>query len=175
VAIGTARDSPAVDWSDGNNIALPRELYLAFALQAAGEAEKAKQAYSNAETAVRARLAKQPDSAELHLALGLAFAGLGNREGALPEGRRAAELMPVGRDVISGPGMQVWLAELEARTGEKDSAFERLRKVLELPSGGAVSPALLKLDTAWDPLRSDPRFEALLRAGESEVRTAPQG
>jgi serine/threonine-protein kinase len=170
-----ARESSVAAWSDGNNIALPRELYLAFALQAAGDAEKAKQAYSNVDTTVAAMLTKQPDSAELHLALGLADAGLARREDALREGRRAAELMPVDRDVISGPGMQVWLAELEARIGEKDAAFERLRKALDLPSGGAVSPALLKLDAAWDPLRSDPRFEVLLKAGEGEARTAPHG
>ncbi|HEX3124230.1 MAG TPA: hypothetical protein VHQ21_13100 [Rhodanobacteraceae bacterium] len=174
-AIGVAQGGIAAAWSDGNNIALPRELYLAFAHEAAGEAAKAKQAYSNVDAAVGAMLAKQPDSAELHLALGFAEAGLGRRDDALREGRRAAELMPVSRDVISGPGMQVWLAQLEVRVGEKDAAFERLQQVIGLPSGGAISPALLKIDAVWDSLRSDPRFDALLKQGEREVRTTPQG
>jgi TolB-like protein len=174
-AIGVAQGGIAAAWSDGNNIALPRELYLAFAHEAAGEAAKAKQAYSNVDAAVGAMLAKQPDSAESHLALGFAEAGLGRRDDALREGRRAAELMPVSRDVISGPGMQVWLAQLEVRVGEKDAAFERLQQVIGLPSGGAISPALLKIDAVWDSLRSDPRFDALLKQGEREVRTTPQG
>ncbi len=174
-AIGVAQAGNAAAWADGNNIALPRELYLAFAHEAAGDAAKAKQAYSNVDTAVSVPLAKQPDSAELHLALGFAEAGLGRRDDALREGRRAAELMPVGRDVISGPGMQVWLAQLEARVGEKDAAFERLQQTIGLPSGGAISPALLKVDAVWDTLRSDPRFDALLKQGEREVRITPQG
>ena len=174
-AIGVAQAGGVAAWADGNNIALPRELYLAFAHEAAGEAAKAKQAYSNVDAAVGAILKKQPDSAELHLALGFAEAGLGRREDALLEGRRAAELMPVSRDVISGPGMQVWLAQLEARVGEKDAAFERLQQIIGLPSGGAISPAVLKLDAVWDALRSDPRFDALLKQGEREVRTTPQG
>jgi len=174
-AIGVAQAGSAAAWADGNNIALPRELYLAFAHEAAGEAAKAKQAYSNVDAAVGAMLAKQPDNAESHLALGFAEAGLGRRDDALREGRRAAELMPVSRDVISGPGMQVWLAQLEARVGEKDAAFERLQQALVLPSGGAISPALLKMDAVWDSLRADPRFDALLKQGEREVRTTPQG
>jgi serine/threonine-protein kinase len=174
-AIVVAQADSAAAWSDGNNIALPRELYLAFAHEAAGEVAKAKPAYSNVDAAVSATLAKQPDSAELHLALGFAEAGLGRREDALREGRRAAELMPVSRDVISGSAMQVWLAQLEARIGDKDSAFERLRQAIALPCGGAVSPALLKLDPVWDALRSDPRFDALLKQGAREVRTTPQG
>jgi len=174
-AIGVAQAGRDAAWADSNNIVLPRELYLAFAHAAAGEAAKAKQAYSNVDAAVGAMLAKQPDSAELHLALGFAEAGLGRRDDALREGRRAAELMPVSRDVISGPGMQVWLAQLEARVGEKDAAFERLQQVIGLPSGGAISPALLKIDAVWDSLRSDPRFDALLKQGEREVRTTPQG
>jgi TolB-like protein/Tfp pilus assembly protein PilF len=174
-AIGVAQAGRDAAWADSNNIVLPRELYLAFAHEAAGEAAKAKQAYSNVEAAVGAMLAKQPDSAESHLALGFAEAGLGRRDDALREGRRAAELMPVSRDVISGPGMQVWLAQLEARVGEKDAAFERLQQVIGLPSGGAISPALLKIDAVWDSLRSDPRFDALLKQGEREVRTTPQG
>ena len=174
-AIGVAQAASAAAWADGNNIALPRELYLAFAHEAAGEAANAKQAYSNVDAAVGAMLEKQPDSAEAHLALGFAKAGLGRRDDALREGRRAAELMPVSRDVISGPGMQVWLAQLEARVGEKDAAFERLQHVIGLPSGGAISPALLKIDAVWDSLRSDPRFDALLKQGEREVRTTPQG
>jgi TolB-like protein/Flp pilus assembly protein TadD len=174
-AIGVAQAGRDAAWADSNNIVLSRELYLAFAHEAAGEAAKAKQAYSNVEAAVGAMLAKQPDSAESHLALGFAEAGLGRRDDALREGRRAAELMPVSRDVISGPGMQVWLAQLEARVGEKDAAFERLQQVIGLPSGGAISPALLKIDAVWDSLRSDPRFDALLKQGEREVRTTPQG
>jgi hypothetical protein len=148
---------------------------VAWAQAGAGAAAKANEACSNVAKAMTESLAQQPDSFEQHLALALADAGIGRKDDALREGRRAAELMPVSRDIISGPGMQVWVAQLEVRVGENDAALERLRRVLLLPSGGAISAALLKLDPVWDPLRRDPRFDALIKQAESEVVIATHG
>jgi hypothetical protein len=117
-------------------------------------------------------LTRQPDASDLHLALGLAAAGLGNKDEALREGRRAAELMPPTRDNISGSGTLVWLAQIEVMVGERDAVFEHLRQALALPSGGSISPAVLKLDPAWQPLRADPRFAQLLMLGEGPVEIA---
>jgi serine/threonine-protein kinase len=172
-AVRMAQESKADSWSDANNIVLPRDLYLAQALAAMDDAAKAQVAYANVAKTMTAALVQQPDNFEQHLALALAEAGLGRKDDALREGRRAAELMPVSRDIISGIGTQVWVAQIEARVGQNDGAFERLRQVLQLPSGGAISTALLRLDTAWDPLRKDARFDALLKQAESEVSTKP--
>jgi tetratricopeptide (TPR) repeat protein len=160
-AIDVARFDAASDWSDAANIALPRELYLAWAFQASRDNDNASHAYAKVSNAIQAALAQSPDAAELHLALGFADAGLGDKDSALREGRRAVELMPVSRDVLSGSSILVWLAQIEVRVGEPDAAFDHLRQGLTAPSGGNISPALLKLDPVWDPLRKDPRFEKL--------------
>jgi serine/threonine-protein kinase len=76
--------------------------------------------------------------------------------------------MPVSRDASSGPSYLGFLAQLFVRLGENDQALDTLRQVLAVPSSGvAISPALLKLDPVWDPLRKDPRFQKLIVDGEA--------
>jgi serine/threonine-protein kinase len=157
-------------WGDQANIALPRSLYLAWAQRAVGNAAAARAAAAAALDTNRAALAAQPDDALLHLALGLAEAEQGDKN-ASREGRQAAALLSVQRDAYTGPGVLVWLAALEVRVGENDAAFDHLRLALGLSSGAMVSPAALKLDPFWDPIRNDPRFAQLLALGEQPVET----
>jgi hypothetical protein len=74
--------------------------------------------------------------------------------------------------VLAGSDVMVGLAALEVRVGDNDAAFEHLRQALALSSGQSISPALLKLDPAWDPIRNDPRFAQLLVLGEGPVKIA---
>jgi hypothetical protein len=49
--------------------------------------------------------------------------------------------------------------------GDKKRAIDRLQHLLQIPYGSVgqpVTPALLRLDPAWDPLRGDPRFEQIV-------------
>jgi serine/threonine-protein kinase len=173
-ALKAAQSDQASDWSDAENIVLPRELYVAWAFQASGDDGRARDAYTNVRTAANAALALTPDAAELHLALAFADAGLGNKDEALRAGHRASELLPVSRDVLSGSSILIWLAQVEVRVGDNDAAFDPISKALAAPSGGSISSALLKLDPVWDPLRKDPRFARLLAEGEAPVSTAPK-
>ena len=155
-------------WSDNSNVTLPRRLYLAFAYQAAGDIPKAQLLYVEVRTQMQTALQQRADDPDLHLALGFAAAGLGLKDEAIGEGRKAATLLPVSRDSYSGPGYLTWLAQIYLRVGQKDEAIDTLREVLAVPSGGsAISPALLKLDPVWDPLRKDPRFQKLVTDGEA--------
>jgi serine/threonine protein kinase/tetratricopeptide (TPR) repeat protein len=92
--------------------------------------------------------------------LGLIDAALGRKEEALREGRRAIELLPVGKDPINGITMVKYLAMIAAWAGDKDLACEQLAIALRPPS--RLTYGELKLLPFWDPLRGDPRFEKIV-------------
>ena len=167
-AVKTAETDTAPNWTGQSNETLPRHLYLAWAYQAAGDNTKAQPLYAGVRTQMQAALQQRPDDPDLHLALGFAAAGLGHKDEAIREGRKATTLMPVSRDAYSGPGYLGYVAQLFVRLGENDQALDTLRQLLAVPSSGvAISPALLKLDPVWDPLRNDPRFQKLIADGEA--------
>jgi hypothetical protein len=87
-------------------------------------------------------------------------AGLGRREEALREGRSAVELVPVEKDALVGTTMIKYLAMIAAWIGDRDLACEQLAIAVRPPS--TVSYGQLKLLPFWDPLRGDPRFEAIV-------------
>jgi len=94
--------------------------------------------------------------------LGLIDAGLGRKEEALREGRRAVELMPVSKDALNGPDMIQYLAVIAAWVGDKDLAIEQLTKATQLTNFSISTYGTLKLLPFWDPLRGDPRFEKIV-------------
>lgn len=111
---------------------------------------------------------QRPDNPDLHLALGLAAAWLGLKDEAIREGRKTVSLMPMSRDALSAPTYVAYLAQLYVRVGENAQAIDTLQEVMTMPSGGgAISPALFKLDPVWDPLRKDPRFQKLIADAEA--------
>ncbi len=171
-AIQRVRADTLANWVDPNNVALPRELFLAWALGASGDSAAARTTYTAVASRARSALGAHPDQPELHLALGFAEAGLGHAEEAVGEGRRAAELMPVERDAITGPDYLTYLARLYAQVGQKRQAVELLEKLLATPTGGILSPAWLRLNPFWDPLREEPGFRELLRE-RGPVPTSP--
>jgi TolB-like protein/Tfp pilus assembly protein PilF len=170
-ALRAAQNSADVDWSDQVNVALPRLLYVAWAYQAGGDAAKAAENYSLVQKAANEALLQQPDRAELHLSLAFANAGLGREDDAVREGKRALALLPPSRDALSGSAMMIYVAQVHVRVGDNDTAFDLLHQALLQLSGQPLSPALLKLDPTWDPLRNDPRFAQLLALGEHPVET----
>jgi serine/threonine protein kinase/tetratricopeptide (TPR) repeat protein len=115
-------------------------------------------------TAVRAQQEKtvqaEPNYGPALCVLGLIDAGLGRKEEALREGRRAVELVPVERDALVGPTVIKYLAMIAAWIGDKDLACEQLAIAVRPPS--TLSYGQLKLLPFWDPLRGDPRFEKIV-------------
>jgi tetratricopeptide (TPR) repeat protein len=102
----------------------------------------------------------QPDYGPAVCILALIDAGLGRKEEALREIRRAVELVPVEKDALNGADMIQYSAIVAAWVGEKDLALEHLAKAVQMP--GFLSYGRLKLLPWWDPLRADPRFEKIV-------------
>lgn len=165
-ALKTLASSPGIrlrDWWSANVI-LPNALLRARIYKVQGEISLARKAYEETARALEAELKQQPDDADLHVGLGLSYAGLGRHDDAVREGQRAVALLPVSKDAFSAPGYLKYLAEIYTEVGDHEHALEVLSQLLAMPAGHVMSPALLKLDPAWDPLRDDARFKALLAA-----------
>jgi serine/threonine-protein kinase len=135
--------------------ALEGSLYLFL-----GEKEKAHAAFEQARIVAERLVRDAPDDPGRHAQLGAVLAGLGKKEDAINEGKKAVELLPESEDAFDGPQATAALAEIYAWVGEYDEALHLLDHLLNVPSGLTVWG--LKLDPAWDPLRKDPRFQALI-------------
>jgi tetratricopeptide (TPR) repeat protein len=101
-----------------------------------------------------------PNDAGLHAYLGVALAYLGRKEEALRAGERAAALRPISKDATNGPYFRHQLARIYILTGEPEKAIDQLEAILKVPY--YVTPAWLRIDPNFDPLRGNPRFEKLV-------------
>ena len=110
---------------------------------------------------------EQPDNAFVAAALAVAFAMLDEKDSALNEAQRAIMLVPTSKDRLSGPGFEENLALVETIIGENSRAISTLTRLLQTPYSGwlyspaPITPALLRFDPLWDPLRADPAFQKL--------------
>jgi TolB-like protein/Tfp pilus assembly protein PilF len=121
---------------------------------------KARSAFTAARAEQEKIVQAQPNYGPALCVLGLIDAGLGRKEEALREGRRAIELLPVKKDAAEGVPMLKYFAMIAAWIGDKDLACEQLGIAIHPPSN--LSYGQLKLLPLWDPLRGDPRFEQIV-------------
>jgi tetratricopeptide (TPR) repeat protein len=124
------------------------------------DSEKARAAFTSARAEQEKIIQAQPSYGPPLCVLGLIDAGLGRKEEALREGRRAVELLPVEKDPINGVAMTKYLAMIAAWVGDKDLACEQLAVAIRPPS--RLTYGQLKLLPFWDPLRGDPCFEKIV-------------
>jgi serine/threonine-protein kinase len=120
----------------------------------------ARVALLKAKNTCEEELKEKPDDAGLHIAHAKVLALLGEKDAALAEAQRAMELHPESKDAFEGPQITEQVAQVHATLGDNDQAIEILDGLLNRPSEVTVNT--LKLNPAWDPLRTDPRFQALL-------------
>ena len=138
----------------------PREFFEGTIHTFSSDKEKALSAFKRARPIAEKALREGPTDASRHVILGMILAGLGEKDAAIAEGIRAVELLPESEDALDGPKTTVALAQIYAWTGEIDQALQLLDRSLSTPNG--VTAPFLRLDPIWDPLRSDPRFLALI-------------
>jgi tetratricopeptide (TPR) repeat protein len=137
---------------------------LGFAKELAGDPPGARAAYEKARAELMKVIEAQPSSADAHLYLAFALAGLGEKEAAYSAAQKAIALRP-SVDAVVGASFDEAFARVKARFGENDAAIAEVRRLLSTnyigPEQIPLTPALLRLEPAWIPLRNDPRFQQL--------------
>jgi hypothetical protein len=160
-ALAAMEDNPAF-WGDGT-ILLSRHFGEGLLARAMHDDAKAVRAFAAARLEQEQVVEKQKDYGPALCVLALIDAGLGKKELALEEGKRAIELMPVEKDSINAQRMQIYFAIIAGWVGEKDLALQQLALAGRTPGACLIANyGALKLWPFWDPLRGDPRFEKLL-------------
>jgi TolB-like protein/Flp pilus assembly protein TadD len=161
VAVNRALDFiPAEGILEDHSIKYPREFFAGVAARAFNDTAAAQASFTAARAIAEKIVRDQPDNGIAWSLLGLIDAGLGRKEEAVREGRRACELLPMSKDAVLGLERITNLATIYAWTGENDLALEQLAVSAQTPFG--VHYGDLKLDPVWDPLRGDPRLEKIV-------------
>ncbi|HXO92537.1 MAG TPA: hypothetical protein VN825_00290 [Candidatus Acidoferrum sp.] len=144
-----------------------KQVGLALIQRLAGDTTSAKAVAEEALNTLEPIRKEQPDNAFVAAALAVAYAMLNQKESALNEAQHAMTLVPSSKDRLSGPGFEENLALVEMIIGDNRRAISILTRLLQTPYGGwlyspaPITPALLRLDPIWDPLRADPVFQKL--------------
>ncbi len=138
------------------------QVALAFAQRLAGDTAGAKVTAEKARNILEQLYRDQPDNAFVAASLSRAYAAMGEKDSALKAAERAIMLLPRAKDAEDGPGLEENLALIQTICGENSRAISALTQLLQTPyNGPPITPALLRLDPIWDPLRADPAFQKL--------------
>jgi serine/threonine-protein kinase len=157
-----AKPDPALGYINGR-----LRFWLGWAQDIAGDHAAAQESWRQARSELESFLKEQPENYDLIGDLALTNMGLGDKAAALALSEREIAVLPIEKDVITGAAPIETLARVAAQMGEHDRAIVALQQVLSIPGTGALekymplTPALLRLDPMFDPLRNDPRFQKL--------------
>jgi TolB-like protein/Tfp pilus assembly protein PilF len=133
---------------------------IGLAQKALGDENQSRAAFLKAKGMCEENVKQKPDDPDAHIQFAKVEAWLGEKDAALKEAQTAMQLRPESKDAFEGPAVTAQVAEIYTIVGENDRAIELLGGLMNRPSDLTVYG--LKLNPAWDPLRKDPRFQALI-------------
>ena len=139
---------------------LGRDFWVGLIARLKGDETSARAAFMRARAQQEEEIRGLPDDAGLLVDLGLIDAGLGRKEEALNEGRRAMELLSSVKNSYTEPYVRKSFAIICAWTGERELALGQLEALIKIP--GSYTYGNFRLSPMWDPLRGDPRFEKIV-------------
>src|SRR6266446_605527 len=157
------KPDPALGYFNGE-----LRFWLGWAQDVAGDHAAAQESWRQARSELEPFLKDQPENFGLLGDLALTNMGLGDKAAAFAFVEKAIAAHPIEKDALSGPASIEILARVAARTGDPERAIAALQKLLSLSYAGPLdtegiplTPALLRLDPMFDPLRNDSRFQKL--------------
>ncbi len=157
-ALGASGQNPIILANE--NIVFNRPFIEGVVARLTGDEPKALSAFAVARSQQEKIVEAEPTLPSALCVLALIDAALGRKYDALREGRRAVELLPLEKDAVGGAEILKYFAVTAAWVGDNDLACQQLALLASRPS--PISYGQLKLLPFWDPLRGDPRFEALV-------------
>jgi TolB-like protein/Tfp pilus assembly protein PilF len=153
--------SPREDFQDIDySFYFPKAWFEATIARAKGDSVRAIAPFSTARKILEQRLVIKPEHARTIAVLAQVDAGLGQKELAIREAQHAVDLIPISKDVYDGALVLEGLCQVYTWSNEPDRAIELLQRLVAMPS--YVNYSRLKLHPMWNPLRGDPRFEAIV-------------
>ena len=146
------------------------QAWLALTQRLAGDTDGAKLTAELARNTLEQLYRDQPDNLQSAIRaanLSVAYAVMGQKNAALETAERAVMVLPRAKDALDGPSLEENLALIQTIFGQNGRAISTLTHLLETPYKSwvygltPITPALLRLDPIWDPLRSEPAFQKL--------------